>query len=184
MYQNVKTAGDSPSPSSARALPAPGMRCCSQQAGRAVTLHERSDAAMTGSTSHWAGGMLAPWCEAEAAEPVISRARHPLARSVAASISRKPRSTARWWWRIRATAPISSALPSSPPAIGGSTRRALRDARAVARRPLPRRPVLSRRGPCRAAPRAAASCMRASQAAGGAITFGSDADGRTISTAS
>ena len=25
------------------------------------------------STSHWAGGMLAPWCEAEVAEPVISR---------------------------------------------------------------------------------------------------------------
>jgi glycine oxidase len=36
------------------------------QAGRAVTVHERSDASMTQSTSHWAGGMLAPWCEAEA----------------------------------------------------------------------------------------------------------------------
>ncbi|MBV9461864.1 MAG: FAD-dependent oxidoreductase [Bradyrhizobium sp.] len=43
------------------------------QAGRTVTVHERSDAAMTLSTSHWAGGMLAPWCEAEASEPVISR---------------------------------------------------------------------------------------------------------------
>jgi glycine oxidase len=43
------------------------------QAGHGVTLHERSDAAMTQSTSHWAGGMLAPWCEAEASEPVISR---------------------------------------------------------------------------------------------------------------
>ena len=43
------------------------------QAGHAVTLHERSDAAMTASTSHWAGGMLAPYCEAEVAEPVISR---------------------------------------------------------------------------------------------------------------
>ncbi|MGY4630273.1 FAD-dependent oxidoreductase [Bradyrhizobium sp. USDA 4486] len=43
------------------------------QAGHAVTLHERGDAAMTESTSHWAGGMLAPWCEAEVAEPVISR---------------------------------------------------------------------------------------------------------------
>src|SRR6201996_9793287 len=41
--------------------------------GRSVTLHERSDAAMTESTSHWAGGMLAPYCEAEVAEPVISR---------------------------------------------------------------------------------------------------------------
>ncbi|MGY3342938.1 MULTISPECIES: FAD-dependent oxidoreductase [unclassified Bradyrhizobium] len=43
------------------------------QAGHAVTLHERGDAAMAGSTSHWAGGMLAPYCEAEVAEPVISR---------------------------------------------------------------------------------------------------------------
>src|SRR6266481_5650289 len=43
------------------------------QAGRAVTLHERSDATMTQSTSYWAGGMLAPWCEAEASEPVIGR---------------------------------------------------------------------------------------------------------------
>ena len=38
------------------------------QAGHAVTLYERSDAAMTLATSHWAGGMLAPWCEAEASE--------------------------------------------------------------------------------------------------------------------
>lgn len=43
------------------------------QAGHAVTLHERSDAGMTEATSHWAGGMLAPCCEAEVAEPVISR---------------------------------------------------------------------------------------------------------------
>jgi glycine oxidase len=43
------------------------------QAGRAVTLHERSDAAMTQSTSYWAGGMLAPHCEAEASEPLIVR---------------------------------------------------------------------------------------------------------------
>jgi glycine oxidase len=43
------------------------------EAGHAVTLHERSDSAMTEATSHWAGGMLAPWCEAEASEPVIVR---------------------------------------------------------------------------------------------------------------
>ncbi|MHB0769269.1 FAD-dependent oxidoreductase [Bradyrhizobium sp. 5.13L] len=43
------------------------------QAGHAVTLHERGDEAMTDATSHWAGGMLAPYCEAEVAEPVISR---------------------------------------------------------------------------------------------------------------
>ena len=43
------------------------------QAGHDVTLHERSDETMTQSTSHWAGGMLAPWCEAETSEPVIVR---------------------------------------------------------------------------------------------------------------
>src|SRR6266481_7646696 len=43
------------------------------QAGHDVTLHEKSDAAMMLSTSHWAGGMLAPWCESEIAEPVINR---------------------------------------------------------------------------------------------------------------
>jgi glycine oxidase len=43
------------------------------KAGHAVTLHERSDAHMTEATSHWAGGMLAPWCEAEVSEPVVSR---------------------------------------------------------------------------------------------------------------
>jgi len=43
------------------------------QAGHDVTLHEQGDAALMLSTSHWAGGMLAPWCESEAAEPVISR---------------------------------------------------------------------------------------------------------------
>ncbi|UFZ03888.1 FAD-dependent oxidoreductase [Bradyrhizobium ontarionense] len=43
------------------------------RAGHAVTLHERSDADLILSTSHWAGGMLAPYCESEVAEPVISR---------------------------------------------------------------------------------------------------------------
>jgi glycine oxidase len=43
------------------------------QAGHDVTLHERSSAEMTLSTSHWAGGMLAPYCESEIAEPLVSR---------------------------------------------------------------------------------------------------------------
>src|SRR6195952_4972932 len=43
------------------------------QAGGDVTLHERGDAARSESPSHWAGGMLAPWCEREASEPVITR---------------------------------------------------------------------------------------------------------------
>jgi glycine oxidase len=43
------------------------------KAGHDVTLYERDDAAMTQATSHWAGGMLAPWCEREASEPLITR---------------------------------------------------------------------------------------------------------------
>lgn len=42
-------------------------------AGYAVKLFDRDDAAMTHATSHFAGGMLAPWCEREASEPVITR---------------------------------------------------------------------------------------------------------------
>ena len=43
------------------------------RAGYDVTLHERGDAAMTQATSHFAGGMLAPWCEGETSEPIIMR---------------------------------------------------------------------------------------------------------------
>jgi glycine oxidase len=43
------------------------------KAGHAVTLFERGDAGMRQATSHWAGGMLAPYCEREASEPVITR---------------------------------------------------------------------------------------------------------------
>jgi glycine oxidase len=43
------------------------------QAGHEVTLFERGGADMTQATSHWAGGMLAPYCEREASEPVITR---------------------------------------------------------------------------------------------------------------
>jgi glycine oxidase len=43
------------------------------RAGYHVTLHERDDAAMTQATSHFAGGMLAPWCEGESSEPIIMR---------------------------------------------------------------------------------------------------------------
>jgi glycine oxidase len=43
------------------------------KAGRDVTVFERDGAAMRHGTSHWAGGMLAPYCEAEGSEPVITR---------------------------------------------------------------------------------------------------------------
>jgi glycine oxidase len=43
------------------------------RAGFAVTLFERDDASLENSTGYWAGGMLAPFCEAEATEPVVTR---------------------------------------------------------------------------------------------------------------
>ena len=43
------------------------------KAGCRVALYERGEASMTQATSHWAGGMLAPFCEGETAEPVITR---------------------------------------------------------------------------------------------------------------
>jgi glycine oxidase len=43
------------------------------KAGCRVALYERGEASMTQATSHWAGGMLAPFCESETAEPVITR---------------------------------------------------------------------------------------------------------------
>src|ERR1700744_5026010 len=72
MYQR-RTHGDSPVSIISAGVRGAWPALLLAQAGRAVTVHERSDASMTLSTSHWAGGMLAPWCEAEASEPVISR---------------------------------------------------------------------------------------------------------------
>lgn len=43
------------------------------RAGFAVTLHERGGTSQERAASHWAGGMLAPWCEAEAADTLIVR---------------------------------------------------------------------------------------------------------------
>src|ERR1700730_657248 len=75
MYQSSKPRGDAPVSISIIGAGIAGawQALLFAQAGHAVTLHERSDAGMTESTSHWAGGMLAPYCEAEASEPVISR---------------------------------------------------------------------------------------------------------------
>src|ERR1043166_8099872 len=72
MYQK-KFQGDSPVTIIGAGIAGAWQALLFAQAGHAVTLHERSDAAMTQSTSHWAGGMLAPWCEAETSEPVITR---------------------------------------------------------------------------------------------------------------
>lgn len=43
------------------------------RAGFNVALYERDDPSLKSSTGYWAGGMLAPYCESEAAEPVIPR---------------------------------------------------------------------------------------------------------------
>jgi glycine oxidase len=42
-------------------------------AGWDVTLYERNGEELPSAAAHWAGGMLSPDCEAESAEPVISR---------------------------------------------------------------------------------------------------------------
>jgi glycine oxidase len=72
MYQ-TKLPGDSPVSIIGAGISGAWHALLFARAGHAVTVHERSDAGMSQSTSHWAGGMLAPWCEAEASEPVISR---------------------------------------------------------------------------------------------------------------
>src|ERR1700761_8461927 len=73
MYQTKNVGGDSPVSIIGAGISGAWHALLFAQRGHAVTVHERSDAAMTESTSHWAGGMLAPWCEAENSEPVISR---------------------------------------------------------------------------------------------------------------
>jgi glycine oxidase len=73
MYQSSKKRGESPVTVIGAGIAGAWQALLFAQAGHDVTLHERGDATMTQSTSHFAGGMLAPWCEAEASEPVISR---------------------------------------------------------------------------------------------------------------
>src|SRR3954470_9740550 len=73
MFQSSERRGDSPVTIIGAGVAGAWQALLFAQAGHAVTLHERSDAAMTLSTSYWAGGMLAPYCESEASEPVISR---------------------------------------------------------------------------------------------------------------
>ena len=46
------------------------------EAGHAVTVYERQEGTLAGATSHWAGGMLAPDCEGDGAEPVVIRLGH------------------------------------------------------------------------------------------------------------
>jgi glycine oxidase len=73
MYQTTDPRGDSPVTIIGAGIAGAWQALLFAQAGHDVILHEKSDAAMMLSTSHWAGGMLAPGCESEIAEPVISR---------------------------------------------------------------------------------------------------------------
>ena len=73
MLKVSKSRGDSPVSIIGAGIAGAWQALLFAQAGYTVTLYERSDAGMTLSTSHWAGGMLAPWCEAETSEPVIGR---------------------------------------------------------------------------------------------------------------
>src|ERR1700759_108749 len=73
MYTSSRPRGDSPVSIIGAGIAGAWHALLFAPAGPAVTVHERSDASMTLSTSHWAGGMLAPWCEAESSEPVIGR---------------------------------------------------------------------------------------------------------------
>jgi glycine oxidase len=99
MYQSSKLPrGDSPVSIIGAGIAGAWQALLFAQAGHDVTLHERSDEAMMLSTSHWAGGMLAPYCEARR-RTGHQPARPALARSVARELPDTP-STARWWWRI------------------------------------------------------------------------------------
>src|SRR5260221_12709395 len=73
MYQTTSPRGESPVSIIGAGIAGAWQALLFAQAGHDVTLHEKSDAAMMLSTSHWAGGMLAPWCESEVSEPIISR---------------------------------------------------------------------------------------------------------------
>lgn len=73
MQQTTTTGGDRPVSIIGAGIAGAWQALLFARAGHTVTLHERSDADLMLSTSHWAGGMLAPYCESEISEPVISR---------------------------------------------------------------------------------------------------------------
>ncbi len=74
MYRNSNNAqGESPISVIGAGIAGAWQALLFATAGRAVTLHERGGPAMMQSTSYWAGGMLAPYCEAEGCEPVVVR---------------------------------------------------------------------------------------------------------------
>jgi len=73
MYQSSTSRGESPVSVIGAGIAGAWQALLFARAGHEVALFERSDAGMTQATSHWAGGMLAPYCEREASEPLITR---------------------------------------------------------------------------------------------------------------
>src|SRR3954451_4919976 len=73
MYQTTRPRGESPVSIIGAGVAGAWQALLFAQAGHDVTLHERSEASLMLSTSRWAGGMLAPYCESENSEPIISR---------------------------------------------------------------------------------------------------------------
>jgi glycine oxidase len=74
MYQSSESSrGESPVSVIGAGIAGAWQALLFARAGHKVALFERSDAGMTRATSHWAGGMLAPYCEREASEPLITR---------------------------------------------------------------------------------------------------------------
>jgi glycine oxidase len=74
MYQGSKSSrGESPVSIIGAGIAGAWQALLFARARHAVTLFERGDPGMTEATSHWAGGMLAPYCEREASEPLITR---------------------------------------------------------------------------------------------------------------
>ncbi|MDU6141341.1 FAD-dependent oxidoreductase, partial [Bradyrhizobium sp.] len=65
MQQTTTTGGDRPVSIIGAGIAGARQALLFARAGHTVTLHERSDADLMLSTSHWAGGMLAPYCESE-----------------------------------------------------------------------------------------------------------------------
>ena len=184
------SAGDRPSPTGESPVSVIGAGIAGAwqallfaQAGHDVTLHERSDAdddAIDQPLGRRHAGALVRGRGLRARD---RPARHPLARSVARAFSANPVQ--------RLAGGGASARPRRfrtfcqadlrPPA---ARRRGHDRTRTVAGGPFPRRPVLCRRRPCRAAAGAAASCMRASIAAGGTHQIQQRRQRRTTSTAS
>jgi glycine oxidase len=122
MYQSSGPRGDSPVSIIGAGIAGAWNALLLAQAGHAVTVHERSDAAMSQCTSHWAGGMLAPWCEAETSEPVIGRLG---IRSLDLWRQHFPKTPFKGSLVVaHATAATSTALPGSPQITGASMRAA------------------------------------------------------------